>query len=334
MAGVTRSRAMSWLGVAAAVFLGAVLLFAAWTKALDPVAFEEQVRAEGLEGWLSARTIVFVALGLEFGLGFALLLGLRRLWVLVPAGLLILFFLFLTGRAYWYESRGIVRETAACGCFGHLVERSPAEAFWGDLGLLGLPYSLIWVGREAGRHVGRSEGSARLRVPGQGSTAARLCLVALATIGGLLLTWKSPVLPLDDLATRLRPGVETAMLCAGAPGSVERICLDALAPELDSGRHTVVLADLDEERFLAGFDTLQQAALTTTEAGLWVLADATPEELHAFTWQWGPAFEIRLAPAALLRPLYRRLPRSFAVQDGRVTETWSGLPPLAATGAP
>ncbi|MGH9465372.1 MAG: hypothetical protein ACRD0X_06960, partial [Thermoanaerobaculia bacterium] len=142
---------------------------------------------------------------------------------------------------------------------------------------------------------------------------------------------KAPVLPLDDVATRLEPGVRTAELCAGEAGSAERICLDALAPELDAGRHTAVLADLDEESFLAGFDALQQAALSSPEPNLWVLADATPEELHAFTWQWGPAFEIRLAPAALLRPLYRRLPRSFAVEDGRVTATWAGLPPLGAT---
>jgi hypothetical protein len=31
-------------------------------------------------------------------------------------------------------------------------------------------------------------------------------------------------------------------------------------------------------------------------------------------------------PQALLRPLYRRLPRSFRVEDGRVTATWAGLP--------
>ena len=29
-------------------------------------------------------------------------------------------------------------------------------------------------------------------------------------------------------------------------------------------------------------------------------------------------------------PLYRRLPRSFVVQDGRVTHTYPGLPPLAS----
>jgi hypothetical protein len=54
-----------------------------------------------------------------------------------------------------------------------------------------------------------------------------------------------------------------------------------------------------------------------------------------FFWKWGPTFKIVEAPAELLRPLYRRLPRSFAVQDGRVTATFPGLPPLPKTaGAP
>lgn len=312
---------LHWLGLAAAVFLGSVLVVAAWTKAIDPLAFEEQIRAEGLEGRLSARAIVFVALGLEFGFGLALLLGLRRLWVLVPLGMLVTFFLFLTGRAYWYDLRGIEHAGASCGCFGTLVERSPAEAFWGDLALLALPYGLLWVEKRIWVGKQGTGGPERRLAP-------RLAVVAVGTAAGLWLTWKSPVLPLDEVATRLKPDVETSSLCAGSAESAERICLDALVPELDSGRHTVVLADLEEESFLAGVEALQTWALSAPEPRLWVLADATPEELHAFTWKYGPAFEIRLTPAALLRPLYRKLPRSFSAEDGRVTATWPGLPPL------
>jgi hypothetical protein len=44
-------------------------------------------------------------------------------------------------------------------------------------------------------------------------------------------------------------------------------------------------------------------------------------------------FEVREVPEGLLAPLHRRLPRSFRVVDGVVTETWSGLPPLAAPAA-
>jgi hypothetical protein len=55
-------------------------------------------------------------------------------------------------------------------------------------------------------------------------------------------------------------------------------------------------------------------------------SDAKRQRL--FFWRWGPTFKIVEAPAELLRPLYRRLPRSFAVQDGEVRKTYSGLPPL------
>ncbi len=328
-----RLSAVRAIGLAASVLLGGVLLFAAWTKAIDPLAFEEQIRAEGLEGFLSARALAFVALGLEIGLGAALLLGLRRLAVLVPAGLLILFFLFLTGRAYAYELRGIERETTSCGCFGQLVERSPAEAFWGDLALLVPPYALAWLGRRPRRWRGEMGPVGEPSAPERAGSWPwiRGGAVAVTLAAGLALAWRAPDLPLDDLATRLKPGVETRALCAGADGSPERICLDGLVPELDAGRHLVVLADLDDEAFQARFDELQGAALASPEANLWVVADATPEELHAFTWRFGPAFGIRLAPAALLRPLYRRLPRSFEVRDGRVSETWSGVPPLAST---
>jgi hypothetical protein len=52
---------------------------------------------------------------------------------------------------------------------------------------------------------------------------------------------------------------------------------------------------------------------------------------RAFFWQWGPRFEVVEAPEPLLRPLYRRLPRSFRVEDGQVVETFSGLPPAPPT---
>lgn len=303
-----RGSMRDWAGLVGSVVLGAVLLFAAWTKALDPAAFVEQVRAEGLDGLLSAEVVAWIALALEIGLGLALLLGVRRPAVLVPAGLLVAFFLFLTGRAYWYELRGIEREASACGCFGHLVERTPGEAFWGDLALLVPPWLVAWWGRRRG-------GRQPLAAP---------ALAVLGTIGGLVFAWRAPDLPLDDLATRLSAGVSVAGLCAGSGG--ERICLDGLVPELEEGEHLVAILDLAGDVDAAAFDALQAWALEGREPGLLVLSDVSPEQLHAFTFRWGPAFAIRLAPTPLLRPLYRTLPRSFRVVDGAVVETWSGLP--------
>src|SRR5215210_1941837 len=189
---------LSWLGTAAGVFLGAVLLVAVYAKVLDPSAFAEQIRIEGLDVLLSAQTVALIALVLEAGLGLALLLGIRRPWVLIPAALLVAFFLFLTGRAWWMAAHGL-REAESCGCFGNLVQRTPAQAFWQDLLLLVPALLLSFIGRDRAA-----------RFP-----AVRTAFVAVATIGVALLAWKAPELPLDDLATRLRPGVEIAEICAG-----------------------------------------------------------------------------------------------------------------------
>ena len=305
-----------WIGTAAGVVLGAVLLFAAWAKALDPAAFAEQIRLEGLDRFVAAGPLALAVIAIEVGLGLALLLGVRRLWVLVPAAILVAFFLFLTGRAYWMDVRGIAPpEAAACGCFGNLVQRTPAEAFWQDLLLLVPALALAFVGRPRG---------GRAFPPLRGTAAL------LAAAGAALFAWRSPALPLDDLATRLKPGVEVGDLCAGAEG--ERMCLDTVAPELAEGEHLVVLADLEDPAFGAAVERLNAYAGEPARPGLVVVSAAAPEKHTAFYWRWGPAFQIRDAPPALVRPLYRRLPRAFRVRQGKVIETYAGLGPELTRG--
>lgn len=296
-------------GTVGAVVLGVVLLIAAAAKALDPLTFAQQIEQQGLARWVSAPALAIVALALEVGLGLLLVLGVRRLWVLLPAAALVAFFVFLTGRDAWRAAHGTLPEDAACGCFGNLVERTPAQALWQDVLLLVPALGLAFVGRERD---GRFPG-ARVAVALAGAAAVAAFAV------------RAPSLPLDDVATRLRPGAEAAALCAGQ--GAERVCLDGLLPELREGRHLVVIADLGDESFGESVSSLNAYALRADAEPLWVLVAATPEEKHAFFWKYGPTFEIREAPPALLRPLYRRLPRAFAVTDGRVVETWSGLPP-------
>src|SRR5262249_12098528 len=144
-------------------------LVAAWAKALDPDGFAAQIRAEGLAFLLPAGAVALVAIGLEVGLGAALVLGLRRLWVLLPAVALVAFFLLLTGRAYWKSAHGEVAQDAGCGCFGNLVQRSPAEAFWEDFALLVPALALAFAGRE-----GRSPARARTAVVLAATAAAVL----------------------------------------------------------------------------------------------------------------------------------------------------------------
>ncbi|HEX2252902.1 MAG TPA: MauE/DoxX family redox-associated membrane protein [Thermoanaerobaculia bacterium] len=305
------------VGTAAGVFLGALYLVAAWAKAITPDAFAEQIRVEGLDFLLPAMAVALVALALEAGLGVALMLALRRLWVLVPTALLTVFFLVLTGRAWYLSAHGLREDVAGCGCFGNLVERSPAEAFWQDLLLLGLPTVLAFLGLPRGAR----------RFP-----PLRTALVVVAAVAAPVLAWQAPGLPLDDLATRLKPGAEVADFCAGEGD--QRVCLDLVVPSLAQGEHLVVLADLEDEAFTAEVERLNEYATAArgddSAPPLTVLSSAAPEVHRGFFWRHGPVFEVHEVPEAVIRPLYRRLPRSFEVEDGRVTKTWPGLPPAGA----
>lgn len=297
------------------MLLGAVLVIAAWAKAIDPNAFAQEIHAQGLDGWLPAMAIGLVAVALEAGLGVALLLGARRLLVLVPTALLVAFFLFLTGRTWWRAAHGLIDATAGCGCFGNLVQRTPAEAFLQDALLMVPALLLAFLARPQGRRY-----------------AAQIAISVVIGLAALVFAWKAPALPLDDLATRLRPGVELSNLCAGAETAPDRVCLSNLIPEALTGRHWIVMTDLTNPRFTRSIEDLNRYVLRGGKAGLWVISPASTDEVQTFMWQWGPAFEIRQAPLALLRPLYRRLPRSFEVQDGKVMATVDGVPPgLAGT---
>ena len=184
--------------------------------------------------------------------------------------------------------------------------------------------------------VGRSPAGAGGAAGGRGFPTLRTAVATAAAAGAAVFAWQAPTLPLDNLATRLRPGREVAELCAGGAGSgSQRVCLTTIVPELAHGRHLVVMADLQDPAFTADIDRLNDYARDARDGKappLWVLSGGTAEEQRRFFWTWGPAFEIREAPPALLKPLYRRLPRSFLVEDGEVHATYSGLPPLARLG--
>lgn len=312
-AGLAARPRLWWVGTLAGALLGIVLLVAVWAKAVDPAAFAEQIRTEKLDVLVSAPALALLALALEAGLGLALLLGVRRLWVLVPAALLVAFFLSLTGRAWWLSAHGLRDAAAACGCFGNLVQRTPAQAFWQDLLMLVPPLALAFVGRGE-------------RDPRRGPVfpPVRTALVALATIAVVVFAWKAPQLPLDNVATRLRPGVQVSDLCAGS--GREAVCLSALASDLQHGEHLVVIDDLGDPALVSSVEALNTLARTPDGPGVWLLSNATPEQVTTFNFMSGPVFKLVEAPPELLRPLYRRLPRAFRVKDGRVTETFSRIP--------
>ncbi|MEM8996824.1 MAG: MauE/DoxX family redox-associated membrane protein [Acidobacteriota bacterium] len=302
-----------YLSIVGSVMLGLVFLVAAWAKSIDPESFASQIRGEGLEILLPASAIALFALFLEWALGVALVLAVRWRWMLALTSGLVLFFVFLTGRKYWRWSQGMEVE-ASCGCFGNLVQRTPAEAFWQDLLLMVPALLLAWLGASAA-------------LPRWRTVAATVLGIAMT-----IFAWRAPDLPIDHIATRLKVDMDILDHCIDGAEGVQ-VCMDAILPELRDGDHVVVFAQLDDATFLEAVPSLNERALDAMSGetpSLWVLTTPDDEAIFSFRFSHGPIFELREVPGPLMRPLYRRLPRSFAVTDGRVTAAWNGLPPDSA----
>jgi uncharacterized membrane protein YphA (DoxX/SURF4 family) len=296
-----------------AIALGLVFLVAGLAKVVDPEAFAEVVKAEGLDVVVSAMVVALLAIALEVGLGLALALGLRTRRVLAVSTVLVVGFLFLTGRAYVHFLRGDAPAVHSCGCFGNLVDRSPAAAFWQDVAMLVPALVLAWLAPL------RADGPARTR---------RWITVAAATLGSVALGIAAPSLPLDGIATRLHEGDSVKEICTSA--GRKRVCLTSVLPDLATGRHVVVLADLDDAGFRAAVPELNAYAADGKGPRLLVLAAVGSDDVAAFCLTAGATCPLMAGPVTLLRPLYRRLPRSFLVEDGHVTTVWNGLPPLGS----
>ena len=183
-------------GTAGAVLLGAVFLVAAGGKAWIPDdfgAFIDQIRQEQLDFLFTATQVALIALALEAGLGTALLMGVRHLGILLPTSALVVFFIFLNGRNYWLVSQGL-REPGSCGCFGSLIERTAAEAFWQD-SLLMIPLTLLCFRRRR-----KSEGIPR----------KRLVLAMLAALAVSFWASRSPDIDFIEAAHRFGSLAETS----------------------------------------------------------------------------------------------------------------------------
>ena len=221
-------RVLAYGGVA---FAGFMFLAAGLLKGLDPAGFAGQI-AQDVPFLSSVATPLAVAgIAVETVLGTAYLLGFRRRWLLAAGLVLVVLFMAVTVPKLGSD------DPTDCGCFGNFVVRTPAQVLMEDLGMA------------AGLLLGFLGG------PGSRLRPWRTSILAPAAIIGITLPLAAPALPLDDFATRLKPGATMADLQL----------LEAI-PDLEYGAHVIILADapfgttVDAVKARIGWDVIEAVA--------------------------------------------------------------------------
>lgn len=269
--------------------LGLVLVWgsASFLKSLDPVAFAEQITLHGITPAAWGRGLAFFFIALETFLAVAHLTLFRPRLAFLGSGLLLLFFIGVTGLA-WAQGN-----TEGCGCFGRLAARHPRSVIVEDAGFL----ALAAIGFLAAR--GRPTGSRSRR--------AFAALVPLA----LLLPLLGPRIPADDLITDFKVGADMTDLAA-----------EDLPGALNDGLVLLVLLGDPCPACVEGLDRLNDIA--GREGGPQVVAIFAGDRPRARAWalEHVPAFAVASAPERVLRQYYRALPRVALLREGRIVKVW------------
>jgi len=282
-------RVLAYGGVA---FAGFMFLAAGLLKGLDPGGFAGQIARD--VPFLSdlATPLAVAGIAVETVLGTAFLLGFRRKWLLGVGLLMVALFIAVTVPKLGSD------DPTDCGCFGNFVVRTPAQVIMEDLGMAaGL--LLAFIGG-----------------PGSRLRPWRTGLLAPAAIIGIALPLAAPALPLDNFATRLKPGATL----------VDLQLVEAI-PDLEYGNHLIFMADAS----LDACQDVPQSLFDFVEARppetrVWLLRPSDVLAREGATWLCLFGTELVEIPAPVAKPLYRTLPRSFEAADGVVTRTWAGLP--------
>jgi len=188
--------------------VGIVFIIAGVLKSFDPYAFSLQLESYGFMFRNFAVEIAYLVIILEILLGLSLTLFLLPRIVISSLTILTLIFI---GFSLWGWQQGLEQ---ACGCFGAVFERTPAQAILEDIILLAA-LGLCW--REYKYSFPHSDNWKKY-VFGMGSLAA------------LVLITTGEDLPVDFLATRLRPGAD-----------LKNIAVSDIFEDLSNGLFLVVL---------------------------------------------------------------------------------------------
>ncbi len=301
-----------WIGFLATFVLGAVLLFAAFAKGLDPALFAEGLGKLGFVPAAVALPLAVSVVAFEAALGSALVLNLRTKPVLNITLLTFVFFTAVVIREMFLPAS----EQSSCGCGGNFFERTPQQALQEDL---------IFVGLAIVAFVGRRPPTAapQPRWP--------RWAIAFGGVAGIAFCLLSPRLPLDNIATRLKPGVAIGAVKLGDQA------LDNYIAELQDGRHLVLLWDRarDDEATKQAVDRINKsmARLADSRITVWGLAEQNEELSGQFFWSMDPQFQFKEPPHAFMRALYRKLPRAALIVDKQVVRVWNEIPDEATLQA-
>jgi putative oxidoreductase len=299
LATASGARATPWrraAGHLGRVTLGLIFLVAGTLKALDPAEFAHQIQGYGILGAPLSAQAAPILIVLEIVLGVALLAGVRPRLACLGAMALLAFFIAI-------ETYGLsIGRTESCGCFGAYVQRTPGQVIAEDLLFAGMAVLALWgLAGWPGMPVRRG---------------AAVLLGSLALAAAFVLA--SPSLPIDPYVTRLAVG-----------RSVGDLSLLEKAPQLSEGRHLVALIDVTDPGAVETATVLNQIVSRPGTPSVLALTPGSEEEKAAFLWSAAPAFDTKNVDRAVLKRLYRRLPRFFLLEEGRVAAIFDGAPPAA-----
>jgi hypothetical protein len=125
------------------VFLFALFVFSAVTKMFPIFPFEKQLVDLGFADWCLAPYLARLIIGVELGLGIALIQNHYFKRVVIPATALLLV-AFCIHLSYQIASG----HGGNCGCFGQFIEMTPTEALIKNIVTLGLLAWLFKISKE------------------------------------------------------------------------------------------------------------------------------------------------------------------------------------------
>lgn len=281
--------------------VGLMILAAGLLKATDMGLFIRQIKAYGLISHpVLLTTGAWGMIVLECGLGAGLLLFHRPGVTLPAAGILLVFFLVLSG---WAWLTGVTED---CGCYGVWIKRTPGESFIEDMILLAA-LSPAWVWQRG------------VKIP---QTRAKTWAVTLASLAGLVL----PVafgIPI--------PGMVEAPSGAGQQylGRLEINGLDKI--DLNRGDYLVLLMDTGCEHCQEAVFDINLLAERKDIPGLIALCTNDEENRVRFINEFQPGFPIgQISKDAFWRLLGEGdIPRIILLRNGRIQKAWDATVPRA-----